>query len=275
MPPPKDPIKRVEWCRKNGISHKLLWDNPEYRKHMSDVHKGIPNTEEQKRKISEKLKGHPVSEKTRKILSEKNMWRGGLPLTEESHKKQAIKMKGRKMPPEHILKHTGEKSHFWKGGQIKFVCEYCGNDFYIFPSRLEKKSRNGKQYGNKYCSPSCSQKAMVGEKSPGWKGGHSYEPYCIKFNNEFKERVRAFFGYQCVECGIPQNGYKLHVHHVNFKKNSCCDETTPRLFVPLCLECHLHTNGKRLYWEQHFTDMINQYYEGKCYLTKEEMECLQ
>jgi len=75
-------------------------------------------------------------------------------------------------------------------------------------------------------------------KHPRWKGGISFEPYCIKFNNEFKERVREFFGRKCVECGAPENGKKLCVHHVNFKKDTCCTPEVPRLFVALCTSCH-------------------------------------
>jgi len=105
------------------------------------------------------------------------------------------------------------------------------------------------------------------EKCHFWKGGISFEPYCPLFNREFKERVRKFFGYQCVECESPQNGRKLCVHHVNFNKESCCDKTIP-LFVPLCHSCHSKTNGKRNYWEQHFTKIINEQYGGQCYLPK-------
>jgi hypothetical protein len=107
-----------------------------------------------------------------------------------------------------------------------------------------------------------------GEKNANWKGGISFEPYCPKFTNEFKERVRTFFGHRCVECGIPQNGEKLSIHHVNFNKQSCCDNTIP-LFVPLCRSCHMKTNRNRPYWEQHFTSMITEKYDGKCYVTKE------
>jgi len=32
-------------------------------------------------------------------------------------------------------------------------------------------------------------KANRGKNNPAWKGGVSFEPYCIQFNNEFKERV--------------------------------------------------------------------------------------
>ena len=108
---------------------------------------------------------------------------------------------------------------------------------------------------------------LKGEKHPNWQGGISFEPYCPKFNNEFKERVRAFFNYQCLECGTPQNGTKLQVHHVNFRKDACCTEDVIPLFVPLCRSCHTATNHNRPYWQQHFTEMINGYYGGQCYLT--------
>lgn len=97
--------------------------------------------------------------------------------------------------------------------------------------------------------------------------------YCEKFNEEFRERVRAYFGFVCPECGTPQNGMKLAVHHINFNKKSCCDPEAPRLFIPLCIKngCHNKTNHNREYWESYFTEMIMGYYGGKCYFTKEEM----
>ena len=109
-----------------------------------------------------------------------------------------------------------------------------------------------------------------GEKSVHWKGGISFEPYCPKFNKEFKERVRAFFDYKCVECGTPQKETKLGVHHVNFDKQSCCNDKVP-LFVPLCPSCHTKTIHNREHSEQYFTEIINNYYGGRCYCTKEEM----
>lgn len=114
-----------------------------------------------------------------------------------------------------------------------------------------------------------TREKISGERSGLWKGGVSFEPYCPKFNNEFKERVRAFFGYQCVECGTPQNGKKLHVHHVNFRKDSCCAEDVIPLFVSLCPSCHSKTNTNRVFWEWWFTEMIDYLYEGRCYLPKE------
>jgi hypothetical protein len=111
----------------------------------------------------------------------------------------------------------------------------------------------------------------IGELAPNWRGGTSFEPYCPKFNNEFKERVRAFFNYTCPECGSPQNGQRLRVHHIHYNKDACCSESVSPLFIALCGSCHSRTNGNRSYWQQHFTEMIMRWYGGRCYLTKEEM----
>jgi hypothetical protein len=111
------------------------------------------------------------------------------------------------------------------------------------------------------------------EHNPNWQGGISYEPYCIKFNNEFKERVRAFFGYRCVECGARQGNIRLSVHHVTYNKKVCCDNSIP-LFVSLCHNCHSKTHGSRQYWIDRFTKLINEHYNGKCYFTTEEFGSL-
>ena len=112
--------------------------------------------------------------------------------------------------------------------------------------------------------------AHTGERCTFWKGGVSFEPYCPKFNSEFKERVRSFFGYTCVECGTPQNGKRHTVHHINYDKMMCCNDIKP-LFICLCNSCNAKANYNRPHWEQHFTEMIEGYYEGKCYFTKDEM----
>jgi hypothetical protein len=110
-----------------------------------------------------------------------------------------------------------------------------------------------------------------GSKHPMWRGGISFEPYCPKFNNEFKERVRAFFEYRCVECGAPQRETRLHVHHVNFNKQTCCDSSIP-LFVPLCPACHNKTQRNRIFWEYWFTKMIESLYGGKCYVQSQNTD---
>jgi hypothetical protein len=114
--------------------------------------------------------------------------------------------------------------------------------------------------------------AQRGENCKHWKGGISYLPYCQKFNKEFKERIRAFFDYKCVECGKSQeeNGMALSCHHVNYDKMVCCNDKKP-LFVALCHSHNVKVNTNRAFWEDWFTEIINEFYGGKCYFTKEEM----
>jgi hypothetical protein len=121
------------------------------------------------------------------------------------------------------------------------------------------------------------QAIMILERRYGgiWYGNITYydgPQYCEKFNGEFKERVRAFRGYICFECGEIQNNKKLSIHHVHYDKKMCCNGS-PQDVVPLCTSCHTKTNHNREYWEDHFTEMI---YEndptGKCFFTKEEMK---
>jgi len=159
----------------------------------------------------------------------------------------------------------GENHPMWKGGKLKKTCEWCGNAFELYPSDIKAN--------RKYCSNECYFKSISGENNHNWNGGSSFDPYCPKFNEEFKERVRAFFEYQCQMpgCGhIWKPGEKkLSVHHINFLKDSCCNPSIPRLFVPLCSgKCHIKTNGNRSYWEKLFTELIMTKYNGQCYLPK-------
>ena len=112
-----------------------------------------------------------------------------------------------------------------------------------------------------------------GEDNPNWNGGSSFLPYCEKFNKEFKERVRAFFEYKCVECGKTQleNKKKLHVHHVNYDKMVCCNDIKP-IFVALFTPHHAKANYNREYWEEHFIEIINEKYNGQCYLPRMEAQ---
>lgn len=188
---------------------------------------------EWRRKISVALTGHPLSEETRKKLSD---IRRGRKFSEEHKRKISEAQKGKPRPK--------------------------------LPENVEQERRRKISEAMIGCIRSNETVAKLnGQNNHNWKGGISFEPYCQKFNNEFKERVRAFFGYHCIECGTPQNGRKLHVHHVNFNKMTCCDSSPP-LFVPLCISCHMKTNGDREYWENHFTEMIMTKFDGRCYLPK-------
>lgn len=94
----------------------------------------------------------------------------------------------------------------------------------------------------------------IGEDSPNWRGGVSFEPYCYKFNDVLKEKIRDAFDRKCVVCGISESECmsdmqkagkrpcKLHVHHIGSDKTQGCNGTEFNL-VPLCASCHT-----RIHW---------------------------
>ena len=176
--------------------------------------------------------------------------------------------------------------HKAKTTKVKRICQKCGKEFWVKPSSIA----NGK---GKFCSNECygefksggtlsqDHRTKITEATIGgfWYGNvryHEGPTYCEKWTPELRERVRAFFGYRCVECGTPQNGTKLPVHHVWYNKKLCCDDT-PRSLVPLCHSCHSKTSvankEKRKWWSHHFQNILDTYYDGRCWLSKEEM-CL-
>jgi hypothetical protein len=108
-----------------------------------------------------------------------------------------------------------------------------------------------------------------------WYGNVRYPDvpkYCEKFNVGFKERVRAYWNYQCFECGELQNGAKHCVHHVHYDKKMCCNGS-PQDVIPLCKQCHTKTNYNRDFWEDHFTELLYANDpNGKCFFTKKEYE---
>jgi len=271
MPAPKDPEKYKLWIERLSESHKgrIVTDQERERNSNSNKgknagripwNKGIPQTDSTKKKLSIAHTGKTLSESHKKKISESGK---GLKRSQVTKDRMSKSRTGIKVPQK-----TLDKMRDINLGKT-----------HTFETKEKmSKSHMGPKNHNYQKPISYQQRMNITEFKLGgfWYGNVRYydgQQYCEKFNNEFRERVRAYFGYICPECGTPQGKRKLAVHHVNFNKKSCCDIDAPRLFVPLCAgSCHLKTNHNREYWEQYFTDMLMGYYEGKCYFTKKEMK---
>jgi len=183
--------------------------HPNFGKHRSA---------ETKLRISKSNTGKSLSAETRRKISEsrKGVFTGknhplyGIPLSEETKQKISTSMTGKLAGVRHPL------------------------------------------YG-KHHSPSARIKmrnAKIGmydrENNPNWRGGKSFEPYCQKFDNELRERIREKFDHKCFLCGKPENGRKLSVHHTDYNKGQGCGHSWG--LVPLCISCHMKTNYNRWYW---------------------------
>lgn len=141
----------------------------------------------------------------------------------------------------------GEYSPTWRGGLVKRICENCGKEFGAKPSQI--KIGHGR-----FCSNSCAH----------WKGGISFEPYCEKFNDAFKEYIREKFGRVCFLCPTTEeeNGQRLSVHHVNYDKDCLCNDNLTCQFVPLCRSCNSRANFNREMWEDKIKNMLRNALNG-------------
>ncbi|MCK4528952.1 hypothetical protein KAW18_16425 [candidate division WOR-3 bacterium] len=179
--------------------------------------------------------------------------RHGIPLLSKSEACSIANI-GRTMSPDNRQKaserNKGEKNYF-------FGKHFVGEDHPLFgkprPEETRKKigeANKGKLLGDKN---HFFGKHFVGDMNPNWRGGISFEPYCPKFNEAFKESIREKFGRVCFLCPTTEeeNGRKLAVHHVNYNKDCLCGDSECE-FVPLCTPCHMKTNYNRYYW----TDLI-------------------
>jgi len=64
---------------------------------------------------------------------------------------------------------------------------------------------------------------MIESRAGGfWYGNVKYitpPQYCEKFNDDFKERCRAYWNWECVVCGKPEPiNRRLSIHHVHYVK---------------------------------------------------------
>ena len=129
-----------------------------------------------------------------------------------------------------------------------------------------------------------------------WYGNVKYYPseYCELWE-DVNPRVHAFFNHTCCLCHTHESNHSRVVgHHVFYVKKACCWQSddgiyytnlnaidhpahdyyigeNPNYFVILCQSCHGKTNGKfenRKKWADYFRKMIDEEYDGVCYLPK-------
>jgi len=176
----------------------------------------------------------------------------------------------------------GKKGANWRGGKVVKVCEQCGKDFWIRPSRRTRA---------RFCSYKCAglwrSENMRGKNNPLWKerikrdceqcGKEFYiRPYeigrfCSKechiawqsenmqmenspawkgglsfesYGIEFDEKLKKMIRERDGHtCAICGN-FGKHVHHISYVKT----DNNPENLITLCKKCHGKTNGNRRFW---------------------------
>jgi hypothetical protein len=161
----------------------------------------------------------------------------------------------------HMEESKEYKREYYLKNSVSITCIQCG-----------KQATSNINTSMRFCSHKCALEWHSGPNSPNWLGGISFEPYCPKFNEEFKKRVREFFDNRCVMCGkhVSELNRNLAVHHISYDKMVCCNDKPPR-FVALCTGCHTKTSRwSRDRWEYTLYRCIDEMWGGRSYYTKEE-----
>lgn len=184
--------------------------------------KGKSHSEETKLKISRANRGYRHT-KEAKIKMSKN--RKTRVVSEETRTKISLANKGR-------IRTASAKKRISKGTKQAMLLLPLLNKERIKKTQFTKGQFAGRNHNN-------------------WKGGVSFKPYCHKFNDELKEKIRERDNKTCKLCGAKENGRKLSVHHVHYDKTNC----KPQL-ISLCVRCNSKVNFNKDYYENLFVQLL-------------------
>lgn len=145
-----------------------------------------------------------------------------------------------------------------KGYFVRVICPRCKKE------RWQEMQHSKKSHLCKPCVTKLNGIKYSGEKASAWRGGLSFEPYDVSFNNNLRQQIRDRDNHRCQLCGRPENGIKLAVHHIDYNKH----HNTPENLVSLCSKagggCHSRTNSNREFWREFLSKLVHgRYYKRK------------
>ncbi len=180
--------------------------------------------------------------------------KGNIPWNKDTKGKQKAWNEGLLLSQKHrdnISKSKKGKPSWNKG--LKGFGAGESNAFYGRTHSEESKKKSSLSHiGKKQSKEQVDNK--TGLNSANWRGGKSFEPYSMEFNNKLKKDIRQRDNFKCQNCGRLQeeNKIKLHIHHINYDKYNNWDDN----LVSLCKSCHATTNHNRDFWQKHFEYLI-------------------
>ncbi len=255
--------------------NEVVWNGHKYRRGHNASNKGKSTwakgkhfSEEHRKKIGLAHKGKHLSAEQKINMSKRLKLAGGTPgsfkkghiISEEVKKKISLANKGRIFSEEEKTRHSEayKTSLKWQL-QLKKVHQKATGRIVSEETRQKlQNAQKNKPAPNKGKIMSAEQKkkiafAQLGNKNHNWQGGKSFEPYCSKFNNQLKERIRDRDGRTCQLCSVKENGTKLSVHHIHYDKENCYPD-----LIALCLHCNIKANGNRIFYENLFMNKLNE-----------------
>lgn len=239
-------LKKFKMPKGISIYNQSGWKHSEITiKKLSNVMKGKirgPLSEEHKRKLVESNIGRHPSEETKLKISKGN----------KGH--HIISLKERKLLSIATLKgwekYKNTPEYFKRNKKISIAKQNI-----IFTTEHKKnisKAKLGKKFNITLDQHKKLSLCRIGEKNGMWKGGKSFEPYSVNWNNILKRNIRERDNYMCKLCGKLQDKIRFHVHHIDYNKKNC----NPENLITLCKSCHMKTNHNREYYINYFTNKL-------------------
>lgn len=202
-----------------------MYKDPERSRKLREANTGCKHPKETKQKISKISKGRKHTEKTKQKMSEI--------ATGRKHSKETK----RKLSKIRVGKSNGPRTEETKQ---KLSASWT----------LEKREKQSKVIRDAWANGNYDGTQLVGSQSPHWKGGISFEPYGIEFNNSLRKQVRDRQNNRCLMCG--KKCKSLDCHHIDYDKNN---NVLGNLWG-LCRSCHSKTNYNREYWKLELTKHV-------------------
>ena len=192
--------------------------------------------------------------KAKEIKNKQRIARSKQIITPEQRNKIIVSNTGKKRSLESRQKMRDAQIKLYKAGKVIWCKGLTKETNEILAIRGKKsgESRRGKLLSDE--TKRKISEANKGDKNYNWKGGSSFEPYGIEFNNKLKEQIRKRDQYRCQECFRHQNELKkkLAVHHIDFNKKN----NVPNNLISLCNGCHSQTQYKREDWIDYFQNAL-------------------
>ena len=129
---------------------------------------------------------------------------------------------------------TGDKAPSWRGGDIYFYCDYCGEESHCLKSVYNKSDKH-------FCSIECRGKYFSGENNPSYNPSLTQKEReqgrTMEGSKQWRKQVYERDNYTCQCCG-DNRGHNLNAHHLNSHNWDKENRTNVDNGITLCEKCH-------------------------------------